>query len=272
MSENVAAKLTSPSWLKAALSSRARDMVNSLTFRPHTIEREVVGEKHEFYIGNVTGQSWYSSKVDAALEMRFVKNQLIRPGDTVIECGAHHGAQTILLSRWAGNQGKVIALEPIPENFEILKKNVELNKLENVVLVNKAVGNSCGSISMKLRSNGAVSAQRGAKNTIEIESITLDKLTADLGVTPTFVKIDVEGYEYQILEGGKATLSARPAVFVEVHTLSLPQYEKKFEDIWQSIDANHYHIFIQSDDFKDPVPYVPGTMVNTRVHLFFKPR
>jgi hypothetical protein len=95
MSENLLAKLTSYKWLKEATSGRAKNFINSINFEPYTIVREVAGERFPFYVGSVTGKSWYGSEKDEAIEMRFVKNELIKPGMTVIEIGAHHGAQSI---------------------------------------------------------------------------------------------------------------------------------------------------------------------------------
>jgi FkbM family methyltransferase len=272
MSENILAKLTSRKWLKEAISPRAKNFVNSLTFTPVVTEREVAGEKYLFYIGSVTGKTWYSSKTDLSIEMSFIKREMIKPGDVVIECGAHHGAQTILLSRWVGSKGKVIVIEPIPENIAILQRNVKLNGLTNVIVVEKAAGSSCGYLSMTRNSNGAVSSRKNQRNIIRVESITLDKLADELMISPTFIKIDVEGYEYQILEGCKSILSAMPSVFLEVHTLTLPRYGRVFQDLWELIDHKLYDIFIQADDLEEPVRYSPEVVPKNRVHLFFKPR
>ena len=272
MLENIQAKLTSRKWLKEAIAGRAKNFVNSLTFTPSVIEREVAGEKYQFYIGSVTGKSWYGSQTDVSIEMSFVKREIIKPGDVVIECGAHHGAQTILLSRWVGSKGKVIVIEPIPENIAILQRNVKLNGLTNVIVVEKAAGSSCGYLSMTRNSNGAVSSRKNQRNIIRVESITLDKLADELMISPTFIKIDVEGYEYQILEGCKSILSAMPSVFLEVHTLTLPRYGRVFQDLWELIDHKLYDIFIQADDLEEPVRYSPEVVPKNRVHLFFKPR
>src|SRR5271167_4469919 len=94
MSENVFSKLTSYEWVKVAISARWNDLVNSINFAPCTILREVAGERHSFYIGSPTGKSWYGNPTDQSIEMQFVKKELIRPGTVVIECGAHHGAQS----------------------------------------------------------------------------------------------------------------------------------------------------------------------------------
>jgi FkbM family methyltransferase len=269
--DNAFAKLTSHKWLREAIGGRIRDLVNTVGFKPEVIEREVVGEKYRFYLGNVTGKSWYGSKVDNSYEMAFVKNHLIASGDVVIECGAHHGAQTILLSRWVGNTGKVIAVEPIPENVAILRTNIELNGLENVVVVPEAAGAQCGYVSMRPYSNGSVAYNQNT-DTIRMKCITLDKVAADLNVKPTFLKIDVEGYEYQILEGSKNLLATTPAVFVEVHTLSLARYGKTFADLWKLINPNLYNVYSQSEDDELPKTYSWHDRPGERVHLFFQPR
>jgi FkbM family methyltransferase len=269
MSNNVLTKLTSPKWLREAITGRFRDFTNSFNFSPFRIEREVSGERYQFYIGSVTGKSWYNSKIDISYEMDFVKRHLVRPGTVVIECGAHHGAQSILLSRWVGPEGKIVAIEPMPENLLILRKNIEINHLSNIIVVDKAVGSARDNqLSMGLKSNASV---RNGKHTISVESTTLDALAEKLKIVPAFLKIDVEGYEYDILEGSSSILATTPALFVEVHTLTLPRYGRKFEDLWKFVDRSRYDVFIQDEDFKEPEPYLSATAPIGRVHLFFRP-
>ena len=272
MSENLLSKLTSYSWLKMAISGRWNDLINSINFKPYIVTRDVAGDHFRFYIGNPTGKSWYGSTIKAEhLEMQFAKRELIQPGTVAIECGAHHGSDSILLSRWVGDAGKIIVIEPMPDNIAILKKNIELNDLKNVTLIEKAAGPNCGYIRMKRRSNAAVSL-RGSRRTMQVECITLDKISETLGVIPSLLKIDVEGFEYKILEGCKTILSAKPAIFLEVHTLTLPRYGNTFGDLWKFINPKVYDIFIQHNDNDQPVPYSPGEPPEGRVHLFFKPR
>ena len=271
MLDNALAKLTSPKWLREAIGGRARYFVSSIGFTPTVIERCAIDEKYLFYIGNPIGKSWYGSKTDVSHEMAFVKKNLIKPGAVVIECGAHHGAQTVLLSRWVGDSGRVIVIEPIPENIEILRKNIALNELKNVVVVPKAAASRSGYITMRQDSNGSVAHGGAINNGLEVESVSLDELASDLNVMPTFIKIDVEGYEYQILEGSRNILSTTPAVFVEVHTLGLPRYGKRFEDLWTMINPDLYEISMQTEDTDLPTQYVGRAAPGDRVHLFFKP-
>jgi FkbM family methyltransferase len=69
--------------------------------------------------------------------MLFIKENL---GDVVIECGSHHGCTAIMLSRWVGPTGKVYAYEPGARNYEVLRRNLRLNGIENVTAVRAAVG------------------------------------------------------------------------------------------------------------------------------------
>ena len=272
MSENLLSKLTSYRWLKMAISGRWNDLINSINFEPYIVTRDVAGDQFSFYIGNPTGKSWYGSTIKTEhIEMQFVKKELIQPGAVAIECGAHHGSDSILLSRWVGDTGKVIVVEPMPDNVAILRQNIELNDLKNVTLIEKAAGSSCGYIRMKRRSNAAVSLT-GSRRTVQVECITLDKISETLGVIPSLLKIDVEGFEYKVFEGCKTILSAKPAIFLEVHTLTLPRYGNTFGDLWTFIDPKAYDIFIQDNDKHQPVPYSAGETPEGRVHLFFKPR
>ena len=74
-----------------------------------------------------TIKSCNGSAVDASYEMNFVKQKLVKPGTVVVECGAHHGAQTILLSRWVGPQGRVVAIEPCQKISTFLRGMSRLN-------------------------------------------------------------------------------------------------------------------------------------------------
>src|SRR5437763_1822635 len=64
---------------------------------------------------------------------------LPKDGDIVVDIGAHIGLYTIISSKRVGFNGKVIAIEAHPENFEILNRNIQLNQLTNVIALNYAV-------------------------------------------------------------------------------------------------------------------------------------
>ena len=268
--KNLARKATSYGFLKWYISYHGKVFINTLNFQPSTVSREVAGEKFDFYIGNPTGKTWYRS-TGPEFEMKFAK-ELINPGAVVIDCGAHHGLCTILFSRWVGDDGKVISLEPMPDNVAIIRKNIELNGLENVTLLERAAGSNQGYVFMKRRSNAAVSPTRRA--TLRVKCVTLDDISREFNVIPSFLKIDVEGFEYKVLEGCKSILSNNPAILLEVHLHAMGRYQNTFEDLWKFINPDLYDIFIQSYIEQEPVPYSPSGFYgdSTNIHLFFKPR
>lgn len=159
--------------------------------------------------------------------------KLFRPkeGDIVVDVGAHIGRYTIIASKMVGSQGKVIAIEAHPANYEILKQNVELNKLNNVIPLNYAVHSK--ETMVKLYEPGqeegfttynTIMTDRTltSKNQeyIEVKANTLDSLLVENGINEVnWIKIDVEGAEYEVLRGAKEILSTNNhiSILVEVH-------------------------------------------------------
>jgi FkbM family methyltransferase len=159
--------------------------------------------------------------------------KLFRPkeGDIVVDVGAHIGRYAIIASKMVGSQGKVIAIEAHPANYDILKKNIELNKLNNVIALNYAVHSK--ETMVKLYEPGQeegltiyntimIDRTLTSKNPkyIEVKANTLDSLLVENGINQVnWIKIDVEGAEYEVLKGANEILSSNRclSVLVEVH-------------------------------------------------------
>jgi len=134
----------------------------------------------------------------------------INPGCTVLDLGAHHGYFSLLAARCVGKEGKVYAFEPAPENFQILKKNIELNKFTNVFPINKAVNDSANPMSFFLCKPNDVSGSlfptlRPNEFSVPVESVAIDDFLE--GERVDVVKMDIEGSEPSALKGMKRTLS-----------------------------------------------------------------
>jgi FkbM family methyltransferase len=162
---------------------------------------------------------------------------LFRPkeGDTVVDIGAHMGRYTITSSKSVGASGKVIAVEAHPYNFKILEHNLRLNELKNVSALNWAVYSKKARLKLYLPDEDLGYTMHHSLMTnylaskyskeiegryIEVEADTLDNLLKIRGVTEVnWIKIDVEGAEYEVLRGAKEILSInkRISVLVEVH-------------------------------------------------------
>ncbi len=237
-------------------------------FKPYLKKKNVEGVEFDFWIGDRDGRDWYDlqSTDPVWVEMRFIKDHLIKQGDVVLECGGHHGCTAIVMSSWVGAEGKVVTFEPSPANCEIIEKNIRQNALRNVILERKAVGAERGLITINDLSNSSVILS--GKGT-EVELTCLDEYKH---LNPTFIKIDVEGFEVQVLKGAKKILSTHPKLAIEVHTEALSQYGASIHDIFRLIDAENYKLWIQWEDGQQPVEYNMSTQIEKRVHLFGLPR
>ena len=158
------------------------------------------------------------------LEMT-VFGALIEPGAVVYDLGAHSGYFTLLASRLVGPDGKVVAVEALPENVQALERHLELNGLGNVTIVERAVGDrddaaiAFGGKETGLRYGAARSGgPQGLADELSVQSITLDTLVARGAPLPDVVKMDVEAMEAAVLDGAAAVLGAcRTAWLISMH-------------------------------------------------------
>lgn len=162
---------------------------------------------------------YYLGDYEPNLKIHF--KRLIKENDTVLDIGANIGFHTLYFAELTGVNGKIIAFEPIPINFKTLKNNVSLNNFPQIVLVNKALGNTNSQMNIHINEQaqnpGAFNLfEDGVRNTI-IECIKGDDyLQANNIEKIDFIKIDVEGYEYEVLKGLRQTISRfHPSIIFE---------------------------------------------------------
>jgi FkbM family methyltransferase len=137
-------------------------------------------------------------------------SQEIKPGHVVVDIGANIGYYTLLFARQVGPTGKVIAFEPDPGNFQLLKKNVRANGYHNVVLVQKAVANVTGTMRLFVCSHNQgdhrLYDSHDGRRAIDIETTTLDDALAKETRAVNFIKMDIQGSEPGALRGMQQTL------------------------------------------------------------------
>lgn len=236
-------------------------------FKPYLVKKNIEGVVFDFWIGDRDGRDWYDleSKDPDWIEMRFVKDNLIRPGDVVLECGGHHGCTAILLSNWVGPEGKVVSFEALPGNCDIIERNIQQNGLQNVTLERKAVGAERGKITIHNTSNSfATPSGEG----IEVDLTYLDEYEH---LNPTVLKIDVEGFEKKVLQGAKNILATRPKLAIEIHPGQLSRYGDSVQEFLDLLDLANYKMWIQWEDDQAPEKYEMGTPIALRAHLFCIP-
>jgi FkbM family methyltransferase len=170
-----------------------------------------------------------------------------KKGDIVIDIGAHIGRYTITSSKQVGNTGKVVAIEADPDNFEILKRNIALNKLTNVLPLNYAVFSTRTRMKLFEQSASAkynslmLARAAKTKNYIEVNADTLDSILNQNGIdNVNWIKIDVEGAEFEVLKGSTKTLSGEDvSLFIEIHNIEDPHH---YNNIINFLKSHNYEI------------------------------
>ncbi len=164
----------------------------------------------------------YGEWAEAEIELA---QSFLTPGDTVLDIGSNIGTHALAFAELVGDSGHVICFEPHPVNFELLSANVRTNSLTQIQLHQWALSKASGRLWMSIpdlnsSSNlGALRAEVQSRSEIpifsqfEVEAVRLD----DVHFGPVaFIKIDVEGMELMVLQGGSRILSEqRPVVMAE---------------------------------------------------------
>lgn len=166
-------------------------------------------------------------------EHRFLEGLALK-GLTAYDVGAFEGAVTLFLSRAVGDGGRVVAFEPNPVNAARLRENLALNGLENVEVREVGLANAVGRSTLAFTPNeagrGTMTHTDDRRTSVEVSLETLDRLVAEGLAPPAFVKIDVEGFEAEVVEGARETLREHaPRLLIEMHGRSPDDRQAKLE-------------------------------------------
>ena len=179
----------------------------------------------------------------------------------VIDIGGFSGDTPILYANAVGTSGKVIAFEPNPHSFDILKVNSEINTHLNIHPVNKAITEVEGTYTFHYSDleycNGGFASEidfgvgaTGHVVPLDVSGVNLsnwidDNLTADEINRISFIKIDTEGYDYKILRSNKSLFTKiRPVLEVELYpALSI----REVEEMYNTLTDIGYGVFKQEN-------------------------
>jgi len=166
----------------------------------------------------------------------------LKSGLTVIDVGAHIGLFAIPASVKVGQKGKVVAIEPEVQNFHQLERNLDLNKIENVIPLNTAISDFNGKKDFFITKGSgchSFSPPSGIQivNKVKINVKTLDTLLRELNIKRVdFLKIDTEGAELEILKGAKETLSKNPQMKMIIASYHYPHEALKVAEYLRKLN------------------------------------
>ena len=151
-----------------------------------------------------------------------VFERVARPGDTVIDVGGHTGYFALVLARCVGPAGRVITFEPSVDNLTLLRLNLDLNAdlAACITVRTAAVTDRSGDVTFERgqhRFTGHIVDTPTAEAQLT-SAVAVDDVVADEHLTPSLVKMDIEGGETRALPGLVRTLNQhQPTLVVEVH-------------------------------------------------------
>ncbi len=184
---------------------------------PATVEFTLHGQQVAFYLPDPTDliqkkiierQGFYEPTLLEDIRAR------VHRGELCVDVGAHLGNHTVFLAKVCG--ARVLAFEPQPDMFDALRRNVELNGLEELVTTyNVALGERPGHGTLRhALPDNTGSAKLELEDDGSVRVSTLDEHVGDLRVS--LMKIDVEGFELEVLKGAERVIARdNPIIYAE---------------------------------------------------------
>jgi FkbM family methyltransferase len=167
----------------------------------------------------------------------------------VVDVGGNVGLYTVFLSRLVGNKGRVFSFEPDPDLFGLLKQNCSLNNCSNVQSFNLAVGSQRDQLNLqKLIANTgdnylSKDDPKFFRRTVRVDVVTIDEFLPTL--RPSLVKIDVQGWEFEVLKGMDTLLSnsRKTNLYLELWPQGLRRAGASLPDVIQWLKDRDFQLY-----------------------------
>jgi FkbM family methyltransferase len=201
----------------------------------------------------------------------------VRPGQIAIEVGANIGAHTLTIADLVGPQGKVYAFEPTQYALTKLRDNLSMNPdlMDRVdVRSNVVTNHDLATPFRDMKSSWKLDVADSAFETVTASAISLDDFVSEVRLpTVDLLKIDVDGYDYKVLEGARALIQQfRPLLLVELCEYSLNRQGDSVRDIFALLGPLGYRAALEdgrtADDFGAVLPIIGDS---TSVNCVFRP-
>ena len=173
-----------------------------------------------------------------------------RPGDTMIDIGAHIGLVTLCAGAQVGPQGRIVAFEPASGNLRYLRDHVAANGFPHVEIADSLVGaderdaveflESTGDSGLNTRAPRALRADFVATKRPQV---SLDRFCAGRQLSPNVIKIDVEGAETDVLRGAVATIArSKPLIVLSVHPRQIVMLGSSLGELTALVKSLNYQV------------------------------
>ena len=222
-------------------------------------QRQVVGIKSPSRIeerryllfpkDNAVTSSLYNNELYEPWLYTFIqKNGVDVESTDIIDIGANNGQISVEFAHLVGDEGRVHSFEPQRIIYYQLCGNVFFNGLDNVFCHNLALGNTDGIIDIEVpdyHSTGFVNFGdvHVGLETEKSDKVEMRRLDSFEFQNVSVIKIDVQGFEMEVIEGAEETIKKhRPVIFIEIEEDQLERYGKTSEDLISKIESFGYYV------------------------------
>jgi FkbM family methyltransferase len=228
----------------------------SLAMMPKTVvEHNYCGETLKVAIEDPLAKGWYDHDWPLLGEIRLLRESRLKHGALVFDLGGHQGVVGMILAKSVGENGKVIIAEPNPHNFKMIQKNLALNKVNNAIPLQIAIGGTEGSLEFSSGLNGTAATVSKYGITQWVPMTTIDQLVKAHG-GPQVVFLDIEGFEELALKAGRSAFNGNCDFFVEVHVNSgLEAAGGSVSGILDFFPPNIFERYVHHDNGMNPIKF-----------------
>jgi FkbM family methyltransferase len=220
-------------------------------YKRHRVRHVYGAFSFEIELADKLAEDWYDHDWPEPSELQLLRRGRLGPGGRIFDLGAHQGLVALMLSRYVGHEGTVLAVEANGHNAAAAQKNMEINVANNCTVLHGAVAKISGKITFNESLNGSIDNGTGDWGKVEVNAFSIDDLAARYGM-PNLLFIDIEGYECQALEGASRTLATRPDAFIEVHLgKAIERFGGSTDRVLSFFPAPEYDFYFSEEDSEE---------------------
>ncbi len=227
-------------------SLRARLAPDHLHYEPGTL-RTIVrnGIRFELDLGDYMQWCVYFG---ISIEPRAQLYELVQPGQIALDVGTNVGEVLLNFAKRVGERGEAFGFEVNPGTFRHCMHNVALNSFQNVRVFNVGLGSEAGEFALARptarNSGGDRIISIASESGISVRVTTLDEFVREQRIERVdLMKIDVEGFEVNVLRGAQATIEQfRPTLFIEVDDENLRQQGSNASELMEHLERWRYRV------------------------------